>query len=95
MSLRDKIIGLEEQAARDCTITVQLHGGKDREIFVENCRKVISCDDEFITLGIFGANVRVSGVPLILENFGVGGVKISGKITSIEFTETLENVDEK
>ena len=95
MSLRDKIIGLEEQAARDCTITVQLHGGKDREIFVENCRKVISCDDEFITLGIFGANVRVSGVPLILENFGVGGVKISGKITSIEFAETLENVDEK
>lgn len=95
MSLRDKIIGLEEQAARDCTITVQLHSGKDREIFVENCRKIISCDDEFITLGIFGANVRVSGVPLILENFGVGGVKISGKITSIEFAETLENVDEK
>ncbi len=95
MSLRDKIIGLEEQAARDCTITVQIHGGREREIFVENCRKVISCDDEFITLGIIGANIRVSGVPLILENFGVGGVKISGKISSIEFAETLENADEK
>lgn len=95
MSLRDKIIGLEEQAARDCTITVQIHGGREREIFVENCRKVISCDDEFITLGIIGANIRVSGVPLILENFGVGGVKISGKIISIEFAETLENADEK
>ena len=95
MSLRDKIIGLEEQAARDCTITVQIHGGREREIFVENCRKVISCDNEFITLGIIGANIRVSGVPLILENFGVGGVKISGKIISIEFAETLENADEK
>lgn len=95
MSLRDKIIGLEEQAARDCTITVQIHGGREREIFVENCRKVISCDNEFITLGIIGANIRVSGVPLILENFGVGGVKISGKISSIEFAETLENADEK
>ena len=95
MSLRDKIIGLEEQAARDCTITVQIHGGREREIFVENCRKVISCDDEFITIGIIGANIRVSGVPLILENFGVGGVKISGKISSIEFAETLENADEK
>ena len=95
MSLRDKIIGLEEQAARDCTITVQIHGGREREIFVENCRKVISCDDEFIALGIIGANIRVSGVPLILENFGVGGVKISGKISSIEFAETLENADEK
>ena len=95
MSLRDKIIGLEEQAARDCTINVQIHGGREREIFVENCRKVISCDDEFITLGIIGANIRVSGVPLILENFGVGGVKISGKISSIEFTETFENADEK
>ena len=95
MSLRDKIIGLEEQAARDCTITVQIHAGKDREIYVENCRKIISCDDDFITLGIFGANIRVSGVPLILENFGVGGVKISGKISSIEFAEILESVDEK
>lgn len=95
MSLRDKIIGLEEQAARDCTITVQIHAGKDREIYVENCRKIISCDDDFITLGIFGANIRVSGVPLILENFGVNGVKISGKISSVEFTEILENVDEK
>lgn len=95
MSLRDKIIGLEEQAARDCTITVQIHGGKDREIYVENCRKIISCDDDFITLGIFGANIRVSGVPLILENFGVGGVKISGKISSVEFAEILESADEK
>lgn len=95
MSLRDKIIGLEEQAARECTITVQIHGGKEREIYVENCRKIISCDDEFITLGIFGANVRVSGTPLILENFGVGGVKISGKITAVEFAEILENADEK
>lgn len=95
MSLRDKIIGLEEQAARDCTITVQIHGGREREIFVENCRKIISCDDDFITLGIIGALVRVSGVPLILENFGVNGVKISGKITSIEFTEIWENDDEK
>ena len=95
MSLRDKIIGLEEQAARDCTITVQIHGGREREIFVENCRKIISCDDEFITLGIIGANIRVSGVPLILENFGVNGVKISGKIASIEFTEIWENDKEK
>lgn len=95
MSLRDKIIGLEEQAARECTITVQIHGGKDREIYVENCRKIISCDDDFITLGIFGACVRVSGVPLILENFGVNGVKISGKITSIEFAEIWESEDEK
>ena len=95
MSLRDKIIGLEEQAARDCTITVQIHGGREREIFVENCRKIISCDDEFITLGIIGALVRVSGVPLILENFGVNGVKISGKIASIEFTEIWENYNEK
>lgn len=95
MSLRDKIIGLEEQAARDCTITVQIHGGREREIFVENCRKIISCDDDFITLGIFGACLRVSGVPLILENFGVNGVKISGKITSIEFAEIWESEDEK
>ncbi|MBP1563875.1 MAG: YabP/YqfC family sporulation protein [Oscillospiraceae bacterium] len=95
MSLRDRIIGLEELAARDCTITVQIHGGREREMYIENCRKIISCDDDFITLGIVGAQIRVSGVPLILENFGVGGVKISGKISAVEFEEIPVNDDEK
>lgn len=95
MGLRAKLINLEEQAARECTVTIKIVGGKEREMYVENCKKIASCDDDFITLGVFGANIRISGVPLVLENFGVNGVKISGKITSVELEETRENGDEK
>lgn len=93
MSLRDKLIGLEEQASRECTVTMRVCGGRERELFIENCRKIISCDNDFITLGIYGAEIRVSGTPLYLENFGVNGVKITGKICSVEFSESM--VDEK
>ena len=95
MGLRAKLINLEEQAARECTVTLKLIGGKEREMYVENCKKIVSCDDDFITLGVCGANIRISGSPLILENFGVNGVKISGKIGSVELEETRENGDEK
>lgn len=95
MGLREKLINLEEQATRECTVTIKIVGGREREMYVENCKKIVSCDDDFITLGVFGANIRISGVPLILENFGVNGVKISGKIGSVELEETRENGDEK
>lgn len=95
MGLRSKLINLEEQAARECTVTLKLIGGKEREMYVENCKKIVSCDDDFITLGVCGANIRICGSPLILENFGVNGVKISGKIGSVELEETRECGDEK
>ena len=87
-ALYEKLIALEELSARECVITIHLRGNTEQaEIYVENCRKILSCDDEFITLGICGAEVRVSGTPLILENFGVGGVKITGKICSVDFSQ--------
>ena len=32
---------------------------------------------------------------VVMRNVRLTGARLSGKITSIEFTETLENVDEK
>lgn len=98
--LYDKFIALEELSTRECVITVRLCGNLNTaEICVENCRKVLSCDDEFITLGVCGADVRISGTPLVLENFGVGGVKITGSISSIDFSANsskgMVNHDEK
>ncbi|MCH5196942.1 MAG: YabP/YqfC family sporulation protein [Oscillospiraceae bacterium] len=86
--LYEKLIELDELSSRECVITVKLNGNTDNaEIYVENCRKVLSCDNEFITLGVCGADIRVSGTPLTLENFGVGGVKITGKISSLDFSD--------
>lgn len=99
-TLYEKLIALDELSSRECVITIRLCRNSEQvEICVENCRKVKSCDDEFITLGICGADVRVSGTPLTLENFGVGGVKITGKICSVDFSDSGSegsvNPDEK
>lgn len=98
-ALYDKLIELEEFSTRECVITIRIKEKEQAEIYAENCRKIISCDNEFITLGICGAEVRISGTPLILENFGINGVKITGKICSVDFSqsgaENLVNQNEK
>lgn len=90
MGVREKLIEFEENQGRRCTITFTtehgLHG--DNELSVENCRCVKNCDDNFIVLSVYGMNIRVTGAPLELENFGVGSVKITGKIHSLTFEET-------
>ena len=89
--LYDKLIALDELSYRECVITIKLGKGRENaELYVENCRKVLSCDSEFITLKAGGADIRVLGAPLALENFGVEGVKITGKIASVDFSESGE-----
>ena len=89
MGLRDKLIEIEEQSQKNCTITVITKGGlqNDSEVRVDNCRCVKSCDDNFVKLSVYGMDINVSGTPLILENFGVGSVRITGKIHSLTFEE--------
>ncbi len=90
MGIREKLIEIEEQAQKKCTITITTNGGaqKDAEVRVENCRCVKSCDDNFVTLSVYGMDINVSGAPLKLENFGVGSVRITGRIHSLTFEET-------
>lgn len=86
--LYDKLVALDELSTRECVITIRINSTSDMsEIYVENCRKVLSCDEEFITLGVCKTDIRISGTPLVLENFGVGGVKITGKISSVDFSD--------
>lgn len=89
MSVREKLIALEELAARKCTVTFSTDGGlkNGAELCIENCRCIKELDDNFIVLSVYGMDIRVSGAPLILQNFGVGSVKISGHIHSLTFEE--------
>lgn len=89
MGLKEKLIAIEELSGRKSTVTIttdgELHGGA--EICVENCRCIQELDDNFIVLSVYGMNIRVSGTPLTLENFGVGSVRITGNIHSLDFEE--------
>lgn len=88
MGVREKLISLEENAARDCTVTFSTSGDlKSAELCIENCRCIKELDDNFIVLSVCGYDIRVTGTPLTLENFGVGSVKISGIIHSLTFEE--------
>ncbi len=88
MGVREKLISLEENAARDCTVTFSTSGDlKSAQLCIENCRCIKELDDNFIVLSVCGYDIRVTGTPLTLENFGVGSVKISGIIHSLTFEE--------
>ena len=83
MNVKDKLIAIEAAAARHSTITLHDAG----ELYVENCTCVKSCDDSFITLCVYGMDITVAGTPLVLESFGVDGVKVTGKIHSLTLEE--------
>ncbi|MCH5205473.1 MAG: YabP/YqfC family sporulation protein [Oscillospiraceae bacterium] len=89
MGIREKLIEFEELSQKKCTVTLVTDGGlrNGAELCVENCRCVKNCDDNFIVLSVFGMDIHVSGAPLVFENFGIGGVKITGKIHSLTFEE--------
>lgn len=83
MGIKDRLIALGDLPQQRSTIT--LHGMT--ELLVENCLGVSGCDEDFITLAVYGARVTVSGTPLMLESFGMDGVKITGRIHSLSFEE--------
>ena len=89
MGIREKLIEFEEQAQKKCTVTFSADGGlkNGAELVVDNCRCVKNCDDNFIVLSVFGMDIRVTGAPLVFENFGIGSVRITGRIHSLTFEE--------
>ncbi|MDE6728037.1 MAG: YabP/YqfC family sporulation protein [Oscillospiraceae bacterium] len=89
MGVREKLIALEELAARKCTVTFSTDGSlkNGAELCVDNCRCIKELDDNFIVMSVSGMDIRVSGTPLTLQNFGVGSVKITGQIHSLTFEE--------
>lgn len=87
MGLRERLIELEETAGKKFSVTLTAEHGKDAEVVVDNCRYVKSCDDNFIVLSVSGLDIRIAGTPLVIENFGIGSLKITGKIQSLTFEE--------
>ena len=83
MSIKQKLIYLNKTNKHHNTITLR----DGNELVVENCRGVSGCDDNFITLSVYGMELTVAGTPLILESFGTDGVRISGKIHSLTLEE--------
>ena len=89
MGLREKLIEYEENTGKKSTVTLTSDGASSAamELVVDNCRCVISCDDNFVVLSVSGMDIQISGTPLTINNFGTGSIRITGKIHSLTFEE--------
>lgn len=58
----------------------------DSEMMINGCEKVISYDENYIKIELSGCVVSVFGNNLSMNNFSRDGVKITGTLSSVEFS---------
>ena len=58
----------------------------DCEILINGCEKVVSYDENYIKIELSGCVVSVFGNRLSMNNFARDGVKITGMLSSVEFS---------
>lgn len=77
-----------KKAAKD---TLYLHTytsiEDNRQLTIHNFRKIIEFNDICIRLRTVNMEVRIWGSGLTVEYFGVEGLAVRGKISSVEFVE--------
>lgn len=64
-----------------------LHITGNREIIVENCRRIEECSEVFMSLACGGILVHIWGNDLRAFDYSTGGLVIRGKISQIELDE--------
>ena len=86
MGLREKLIQLGEYTGESA---VSIYG--THELYAENCRCIVACDENLTVLRMRGSDLRIIGSGLSLENYGAYGVKLTGEIHSLTFEENAED----
>lgn len=64
-----------------------IHIDSNRELIVENCRRIEECDDIFMQFISGKLRVQVWGSGLRAFDFRTRGLVIRGRITRVEFAE--------
>lgn len=64
-----------------------IHMTGNREIMLENCRRIEECSDVFVSVVSSGLLINIWGAELRASDFRTGGLVIRGKIAQIEFEE--------
>lgn len=68
-----------------------LHITGNREIMVENCRRIEECSEVFMSLVCGGLLVQIWGSDLRAFDYSTGGLVIRGKISQIELEERKDS----
>lgn len=64
-----------------------IHIESNRELIIENCRRIEECDDVFMQLISGGLRVQIWGSGLRAFDHKTGGLVIRGRITRVELAE--------
>lgn len=64
-----------------------LHLDGNRELIVENCRRIEECSDVLVSLSCSGMTVNVWGNDLRTFDYKTGGLVVRGRISRIELEE--------
>lgn len=86
MGFKEKLIRLGEYTGESA---VSICGV--RELYAENCRCIVACDENLAVLRMRGTDLRIIGSRLSLENYGAYGVKLTGEIYSLTFEQNAED----
>lgn len=76
-------------------LTPLIHMDGNREMLIENCRRIEEYSDVFMRLISGKLCINIWGNNLRAYDFNKDGLMISGKISQIEFTERNGKTDEK
>lgn len=78
---------IKDKASELFYLTPQMHLDCNREMLIENCRRIEEYNDVYISVVSCGMSIHVWGSGLRAEDFRTGGLIIRGRITQIEFIE--------
>jgi len=72
-----------------------IHIESNRELIVENCRRIEECDEVFMQFISGHLRVQVWGSGLRAYDHKTGGLVIRGRISRVELAERRRQSDEK
>ncbi len=78
---------LADMAADSLWLKPQIYFDCDREMVIENCRRIEEYNDVCIRLVSGRLGISVWGCGLEADGYGSGGLVIRGKISQVEFEE--------
>ena len=83
MSIKERLIRLGDIPVEHCELRLV----DDEELYAQNCLGITHCDENIIEFENYRERVAVTGTGLIIESYGVMGLKIIGKIHSVTMEE--------
>ncbi len=83
MGIKESLIKLGEADSARWQLTL----AEGNRFYLDNCRSIKNCDENYIILEVADGCLRITGTDLIIEGYSGRGVIIVGNIHSIVLEE--------